>query len=351
MSLGKILGITAGLLLGLIGLALLYKTPSENSKSISIRPEPIQQEQAVSPVVHKVSLAPIEIALEPEVKAVPVVVMPKLEPKKPVVIEPEQEKPVAAKRSLPEADRIEELFNTTGKKLPFIETVTYKSRVAWQKGRPAWLSDYASYYGTSRHFIARSLNGSPDYFKQEIAEGNKFNVFKQDYPLEFHLAIDVSRCKMWLYAISGDKREKTLLKTYSVSLGRQDSSKESGLLTPIGKYKLGNRIAIYKPKVMGHYKGIKAEMIQVFGTRWIPFEVAMSDNSVPAKGLGLHGVPWVKNKKGDLEEDLSCLGKFESDGCVRMAAADVEEIYAIVITKPAYIELVKDITQSEIYTD
>lgn len=313
----KILGLTAVFLLTIIGLALFFK----------------EREEPIAPPPRLTTLAPsmIEIALEPALIE-PEVIQAKPVPL-PVVPIPEKK----VELPLPEGDRIEELFTTTEKKLPFVETITYKARVPWQKGRPAWLSDYASHYNTSRHFIARSLNGGPDYLKQDVAEGKKFNVFKQDYPLEFLLLIDISRCKMWLYAICGESAEKILLKTYPVSLGREDSSTESGHLTPLGKYKLGNRIATYKPKTMGHYKGEKTEMIQIFGTRWIPFE--------NTKGLGLHGVPWVPNKKGELEEDLSSLGKYESDGCVRLPKDAIEEIYAIVITKPAYVELVKDITK------
>ena len=350
MSLGKILAITAAVLLGFIGISAFFKeskdVPKEDEKTLPLQASSLQIHKKNSKNV----IEPIEISLEPAIRVAQAEpVLPNLEKNAPEL----EKKPVEVKRvvpavELPDADRIHELFSTTSKKLPFIETVTYKSRVAWQKGRPAWLSDYASYYGTSRHFIARSLNGTPDYFKQEIAEGNKFNVFKDNYPLEFQLVVDASRCKMWLYAISGEAREKILIKTYPVSLGRPDSSKESGILTPLGKFKLGSRIAIYKPKVIGHYKGQKTEMIQVFGTRWIPFETEIGETTLPAKGFGLHGVPWTKAKNGELEEDITSLGKFESDGCVRMATSDMEEVYAIVITKPAYIELVKDFSQSEL---
>ena len=140
---------------------------------------------------------------------------------------------------LPEADRIEELFNKDGPKLPIVETITYKSLVPWQKGRPAWLSDYAGHYETSRHFIARSLNGKPDYFKQELAEGARFNVLRKDKNFEFALIVDTSRCKMWFYYVDLDQKQKVLLKTYQVGLGRLDASKTSGLLTPLGKYTLG----------------------------------------------------------------------------------------------------------------
>lgn len=329
MSLGQILGITTVFLLSAIGFAILFKEPEERIKEISL-------EEAL----------PIEISLEQE----PV-------PEKIIQEEPILEKPIEIKNPEPqepiednsEADRIQELFSTSGKKLPFVETISYKSRVSWQKGRPAWLSDYAAHYGTSRHFIARSLNGKPDYLKQDIAEGNKFNVFRQDHPLEFQLVIDTSRCKLWFYALSGESKEKILLKTYKVSLGRPDASKRSGSLTPLGKYQLGSKTAIYKPEVMGHYKGQKTEMMQIFGTRWIPFEKEVSEASEPAKGLGIHGLPWNKNKKGELEQNITSLGKFESDGCIRLEKEEIEELFAIVITKPTYVELVKDISQSELF--
>ncbi len=86
---------------------------------------------------------------------------------------------------LPDVDRIEEFFNKGDPKFPFVETIVYKSRVPWQKGRPAWLSDYAAHYETSRHFIARSLNGGPNYFKQDIAEGDRFNVLSLDKKINF----------------------------------------------------------------------------------------------------------------------------------------------------------------------
>lgn len=248
----------------------------------------------------------------------------------------------AAARPMPEADLIYQLFNKADPKLPFVETITYKSRVSWLKGRPAWLSDYASYYGTSRHFIARSLNGKPDYLKQDIVEGNTFNVFRKDKNIQFYLLIDISRSKMWFYVFDQDAKQLTLLKTYRVGLGRFDNQRSSGLLTPLGKYSLGNKVAIYRPKVEGYYNGKKIEMMRVFGSRWIPFEKEISGCTAPAKGLGIHGVPWVANASGGLSEDTSSLGKYESDGCVRLATEDVEELFAIVLTKPTVVELVKD---------
>ncbi|MBA2726811.1 MAG: L,D-transpeptidase [Parachlamydiaceae bacterium] len=249
---------------------------------------------------------------------------------------------------LPEADRIAMLFNKVDPKFPFIETVTYKSRVAWQKGRPAWLSDYAAYYSTSRHFIARSLNGNKDYNKQDLAEGDRFNVFRKDKNIAFHLLVDLGRCRLWLYGIDTDKQERYLIKTYTVGVGRTEENRASGLLTPLGTYGLGDKIAIYKPKMQGFYNGKKVEMLRIFGTRWIPFDKEIKGCTAPAKSLGIHGVPCQLSPKGDLVEDLGSLGKYESDGCIHLSTDDMEEVFAIIITKPASIELVADFTDAQL---
>jgi hypothetical protein len=119
-----------------------------------------------------------------------------------------------------EIDRVKQLFSKGPDKLPIVETVTYSSRVPWLKGRPAWLADYASYFNTSRHFIARSLNGKNDYVSQKVSIGDRFNVFKKNLSLEFHLKINLSTAKMQLFYKNVDSGEEVLLKTYPVGLGR-----------------------------------------------------------------------------------------------------------------------------------
>lgn len=362
MSLGKILSITAGILFVLIFAAVLFKGSDESyqvdAKPVAIKAgssKPIEVEldqgTTVAAPAKPRTIQPAQVAAV--VPPLPVPAPPPVKESAAETLAP-VEQPVAKSEPEPApepatVDRIEELFSTKGPKLPIVETISYKSRVPWQKGRPAWLSDYAQHYDTSRHFIARSLNGKADYFKQDIAEGAKFNILRKDVPFEFRLVIDTSRCKMWFFYVDTASNEKVLLKTYPVSLGRPDSSKTSGILTPLGKYTLGSRVAVYKPKVMGHHKGQKIEMIRVFGTRWIPFDKEVGETTAPAKGFGIHGVPWVDKGNDKLAEDLSSLGKYESDGCVRMSTDAVEEIFAIIITKPTTIELVKDIAQSELY--
>ena len=223
------------------------------------------------------------------------------------------------------------------------ETVSFTSRVPWLKGRPAWIADYASHYQTSRHFIARSLNHKPDYFTQKVHPGDRFNVFKPGKDIQFHLLVDLSKSKMWFSYIDG--KEKVLLKTYRVGVGKKEPLSPSGCLTPVGKYGLGEKIAIYKPGVTGYFQDEDVEMIRVFGTRWLPFEKELEGCSDRAKGFGIHGAPWVAGPDGQLVEDRSKIGQYDSDGCIRMAADDIEELFSIVITKPTTVEIVKEAHQ------
>jgi lipoprotein-anchoring transpeptidase ErfK/SrfK len=261
----------------------------------------------------------------------------------------EEEQVVQAPETVPteEVDRIDGLFATDSSKLPIVETITYTSRVPWMIGRPAWITDYASYYHTSRHFIARSLNKIPDYMKQDVKPGDRFNVITNEKPIEFHLVIDVSKSKMKFYYYDVEENTRVFLKKYDVGLGRKDSQKASGFLTPIGTYKLGEKVAVYRPGVMGYFKNQKIEMIQVFGTRWIPFEKEIENCSEQARGFGLHGSPW-RLKRGDLVEDREHIGKYDSDGCVRLNSEDIEEIFAVVITKPTFIHIVPDFSQANL---
>jgi hypothetical protein len=256
---------------------------------------------------------------------------------------------VIAKDDFPAIDRIFQFFTMGPSKLPIVETVNYSSSVPWLKGRPAWIADYATYYNTSRHFIARSLNNKLDYFSQKVVEGSKFNVFRKDKKINFHLLVDVSRCKMGFYYIDLDTNERVLLKTYRVGLGRIDASKPSGILTPLGRYSLGSRVAIYKPGMTGFYQDRKVDMICIFGTRWIPLEQELNGVAVPLKGYGLQGAPWVNHlDHGQMVENRDTIGAYDSDGCIRLNSEDIEELFAIVLTKPTFIEIVKDFREAKL---
>lgn len=265
---------------------------------------------------------------------------------KALAAQPLRESPIVDEAGDPDVDRIGELFNLGVPQLPFVETITYHSKVSWLQDRQAWIADYASYYGTSRHFIARSLNRRVDYLTQKVVEGDRFNVFRRGKDLRFYLLLDVSRCKMWFYALDGN--ERVLLKTYKVGLGRLDNRSASGCLTPLGKYSLGTKVAIFQPGAISTYNGQPTEMIRVFGTRWIPFDKEIGSCSAPAKGYGIHGVPWNANPSGVPAENRACIAKYDSDGCVRLATEDIEELFSIIITKPTTIEVVKDVNMAHL---
>lgn len=316
MAKGKKLFLSAVLLFGAIGVVGLWKKGEER--------------RAIPPLVQEIPL----VAKEPIVR---------VEEKREEVFSSTR----AEEETLPEADQVARLFALDSSKFPFVETVSYSSRVPWLKERPAWIADYASHFATSRHFIARSLNRKPDYLTQKVAPGDRFNVFRRDKEISFHLVIDLSRCKLWFYAVDLGENLKYLLKTYRVGLGRLDPKRASGSLTPVGTYSLGEKIAIYKPGVYSHFQGREEEMIRIFGTRWIPFDREIEGCTEAAKGFGIHGAPWVLGEKG-LVEELDKIGRYESDGCVRLASADVEEIFAIVVTKPTYVHLVKSFYEAKV---
>jgi lipoprotein-anchoring transpeptidase ErfK/SrfK len=154
---------------------------------------------------------------------------------------------------------------------------------------------------------------------------------------------------MAFYYIDVDANSRVLLKTYRIGVGKQGAT-PSGNLTPIGRFILGDKIAVYNPGIMGLFQDKEVEMIRVFGTRWIPFGSEIGDVSHPAKGLGLHGAPCSFDEKGQRwVESRNVIGTYESDGCIRMLSEDIEEIFSIVITKkPTIIEIVNRFEEAEI---
>ena len=240
-------------------------------------------------------------------------------------------------------DHIRRFFSKGIDRFPIVETITYTSRVPWLKGRPAWIADYARFHQTSRHFIARSLNGREDYDTQNVSPGDAFNVIKKDKDVVFLLKLNLSTCLLDFSYLDRDTEEQELIKSYSVGIGRKDSFSPSGSLTPLGTYKLGEKIAIYKPGIENYFQNKKTHMIEIFGTRWIPFSEEIENCTDCAKGYGIHGLPFVFNTEKEVyEEDLSCLGECSSDGCIRLKEKDINELFSIVITRPTMIEIVKE---------
>lgn len=224
----------------------------------------------------------------------------------------------------PVADSVYRFFSTGPDQFPIVETISYTSRVPWLKGRPAWIADYAAYYGTSRYFIARSLSGKADYQSQKVTAGSKFTVFRKERPIHFYLLVDLSRKKMGLYYHDLQENEKVLVKTYSIGV--------SPHLLP-GRFILGQKVAVYKAS-----RDEVEEPAKLFGTRAIPLEIEGGGK----KEFAVHGVPWVRDSFGQWEENKELISSSSDEKGICLSREDMEELFAIVIPKPTFVDVVRD---------
>jgi len=145
----------------------------------------------------------------------------------------------------------------------------------------------AKEFKTTPELIIKSNNISGD----KIFPGKKIKVWNG--PLS--VVVDKSQNILML------KSDDEILKTYTVSTGANNS-------TPVGTFKITNKIqnptwfkagAVVPPESPDN----------VLGTRWLGFNIP---------GYGIHGTTEPQN-----------LGKQVTQGCVRMANAEVEELYTI----------------------
>ncbi|MFN0064898.1 MAG: L,D-transpeptidase [Chlamydiales bacterium] len=247
-----------------------------------------------------------------------------------------------------DVDRMAQIFHPYHSPLPIVETVNYVSRVPWVTGRSAFLGDYAAHYKTSKHFISRSLHGIGNYLSDAVQNGEAFNVLREDKEIEFHLVLDLSRLKMRLYYYDVGEQNRCLLKSYPVCCGELNSRKASGSLTPTGTFSLGDEIAVYREGMIGSVKNKPLEMVTVFGTRWIPMDAGIANCTGSCKGIGIHGVPWRRDKGGELVEKRDCMGHYEGNGCIRLLTEDMEELFALIVSRPAYIHIVKDFSFAQL---
>lgn len=243
--------------------------------------------------------------------------------------------------SILQINRIDRLYSKTESKLPFMETVTYTHQVPWMKGRSALMSDYARHYKTSSHFIFRSINGGEEQGAR-LLQGDSFNVISSEKNIQFHLVVDLSRCYMHMYAYDADASERYLLKTYQVAVGALDANKNSGCATPMGNYKLSNRVGIYKPGIIANVEGRDMELVQVYGTRYLPFGNGYTVCSIQGNPHA------VDPKTGKLVEVDTFIGQHATKGNISMRTHDVEELFSIVTSRPTNIQIVKDFTESEL---
>lgn len=297
---------------------------------------PSKKEKLVAPIVQTVEIEMgenVALVAEPEVSAPA----------------PSLLKPISDDKELPvDVDLMLLLFQPYPPNLPFVETIAFSGRVEWVSGRAAYLGDYSSHFQTSKHFISRSLHGVGNYLSDIVSKGDRFNVYRKDKQIEFHLVLDLSRLKLWLYSYDKQDQTNILLKTYRVSAGRIDNSRPSGCLTPLGTFAIGNDFAVYAEGVKGNFKNEQREMITVYGMRWISLGKEIAGCSGSSKGLGLHGVPWKRDEANHLQEAHDFIGRYESSGSISLLTEDIEELYSVIVSKPAIIHIVRDFTEAKV---
>jgi lipoprotein-anchoring transpeptidase ErfK/SrfK len=172
-------------------------------------------------------------------------------------------------------------------KLLFSPVITPKSAV--YEIKPAdTLTKIAKEFKTTVDLIMKSNNLAND----RILPGRKIKVWTSP----FNILVDKSNNILLL------KSDEEIIKTYIVATGKNNS-------TPIGTFKITTKLlnptwfkagAVVPP----------GSLENVLGTRWMGFDLA---------GYGIHGTTEPRS-----------LGKQVTEGCVRMANPEVEELYTIV---------------------
>jgi len=150
------------------------------------------------------------------------------------------------------------------------------------------LAKIAKHFNTTVDLIKKSNNISGD----TIYPGRKIKVWTAPF------SIFVDKSQNTLLLESGGE----LVKTYIVSTGTNNS-------TPTGKFKIVNKLE--NPTWFKAGTQVPAgSPDNILGTRWMGFDLG---------GYGIHGTT-----------DPASLGRQVTQGCVRMANQDAEELYIIV---------------------
>lgn len=172
-------------------------------------------------------------------------------------------------------------------KLLFSPTLTDKS-ILYEIQPGDSLIKIAKKFNTTIELIIRSNNLKSN----KIIAGKKIKVYNRP----FTIIVDKSQNKLIL------KSDEEIIKTYNVSTGANNC-------TPVGTFKIVNKLN--NPTWFKDGTVIPANTPEnILGTRWLGIELA---------GYGIHGT-----------NDPSTLGQQVTQGCVRMANQEVEELYDIV---------------------
>jgi len=186
-----------------------------------------------------------------------------------------------------EADIWEKRAEELNIKLLFSPVVTAKS-VLYEIKPGDTLVKIAREFKTTTELLMKSNNLTSD----RIVPGRKIKV----WTAPFSIVVDKSQNILIL------KSDEEVIKTYIVSTGINNC-------TPVGTFKVVNKLK--NPTWFKAGAVVPAGSSEnVLGSRWLGFDLA---------GYGIHGTT-----------DPQSLGKQVTQGCVRMANSEAEELYAIV---------------------
>lgn len=172
-------------------------------------------------------------------------------------------------------------------KLLFSPAITLNSQL-YQIRPGDTLAKIAREFKTTVELIKKSNSLADD----KIIPGRKIKV----WTAPFSILIDKSQNTLIL------KTDEEIFKTYIVSTGANNS-------TPVGNFRITNKLS--NPTWFKAGAVVLADSPEnILGTRWLGFDLA---------GYGIHGTT-----------EPQSLGKQVTQGCVRMANAEVEELYTIV---------------------
>lgn len=186
-----------------------------------------------------------------------------------------------------QADIWEKKTDELNIRLLFSPVITPKS-VFYEIKPGDTLVKIAREFKTTAELLSKSNNFTGD----RIMPGRKIKV----WTAPFSIVVDKSQNILIL------KSDEDMIKTYVVSTGANNC-------TPIGTFKIVNKLK--DPTWFKAGAVVPAGSPgNVLGSRWLGFDLA---------GYGIHGTT-----------DPQSLGKQVTQGCVRLANSEVEELYAIV---------------------
>ncbi|MCP4710033.1 MAG: L,D-transpeptidase family protein, partial [Planctomycetes bacterium] len=186
---------------------------------------------------------------------------------------------------------------------------TFCTRHTVESGQ--YLSTIARKYSIPHELISR-INGISDPSK--LKAGQAIKVVQGP----FHAKVELSKFSLTVYI------DKTVVKTYNISIGKPDRETPTGLWEvelkqPNPTWTDPDTGKVYRPDDPGN----------PLGTRWIALK-GLEGDAVGRTGIGIHGTI----KPGEI-------GQQASRGCIRLFNGEVQELYDLMVPGKSQIWVVE----------